>query len=83
MKIAFAYMGVGSTEETSQDDNVIAQYLTDFRRSIRMEFHSYVDQYIIDRPLDSLALPLGWDFLVHPHDENYVVLEVFPSVPNP
>ena len=82
MKVAFAYMGVGSTEETAQDDNVIAQHLTDFRRSVRMEFHSYVDQYIIDRPLNSVFLPPGWDFLVRPHDENYVVLEVFPSVSN-
>ena len=80
MIVAFAYMGVGPSEETPQDDNLVAQYLTDFRRSVRMQFHSYVDHFLIDRPLNSVDLPLGWDFLIHPHDENYVVLEIFPII---
>ena len=78
MLVAFAYMGVGPVDETPQDDGLVAQYLIDFRRKVRMQFHSYVDSYIIDRPLNCVDLPLGWDFLVRPHDENYVVLEIFP-----
>ena len=80
MDVAFAYMGIGSPEITTQADALVAQFLTDFRRCARMEFHSFVDQYIIGRPLDSVVLPFGWDFRVYPYDQNHVVLEVFPTV---
>ena len=78
MLVGLAYMGIGPTEETPYDDLLIAEYYTEFRRSVRMQFYPYMDEYVIGRHLCSIELPSGWDFLVHRHNEFYVALEVFP-----
>ena len=83
MKVAFAYMGIGPFAESPSDDNKIAQYLIDFRCRVNMQFYSYMDAYVVGRPLLSVFLPAGWEYSIHPHDENYVVLEIFPTSSSP
>ena len=83
MLVAFAYMGVGTAEETPYDDYKIAEYYIEFRRRERMQFYPYMDAHVIGRHLCSIELPVGWDFLVHKHNETYVTLEVFPVFVEP
>ena len=79
MLVAFAYMGTGPANESPSGDNSIAQYLLDFRRRVNMHFYSYMDAYVVGRPLHSVFLPIGWDFLIHEHDDRSVALEIFPT----
>lgn len=78
MLVAFAFMGIGPTEESPYDDLLIAEYYIEFRRDVRMQFYPYMDEYVIGRHLCSVELPRGWDFLVHKHNDSCVTLEIFP-----
>ena len=80
MLVAFAFMGIGTAEETPYEDLLLADYYIDFFRHVSMQFYDYMDAHVIGRHLCSIELPNGWDFLVHKFDESHVSLEVFPMV---